>query len=293
LGVAALLIAALMLASVGVSLLLFTAWGRAHVAQTLERNINDEIMGTLHIGRIERIDWPWVEAEGVQIVAPSGVPAIDVEHVRIELDPTALREGRFAWRRAEIQGGTVRVSEDARHRVNMEETFRGRHKKPHERPKLSHSEERGTAPMDLRTMVTSNMTLLIYGGSLPKLRLSELDGVMSVTKLPNGRVTLRFDDYRGHMEGLPTGKLDFHHVKGHVETDQNRLLRFEGRGLSEGEPVSFALDIHTKPKHVKIEARFPRLSREAVATLGFSQYTRFSEHLELEVKPGELRAARH
>jgi hypothetical protein len=82
-------------------------------------------------------------------------------------------------------------------------------------------------------------------------------------------------------------------VKGHVETDQNRLLRFEGRGLSEGEPVSFALDILKNPKNVKIDARFPRLSREAVATLAFSQYTRFTKHLELDVQPGELRAARH
>ena len=280
----------------GVAVLLFTSWGRAHVARTIERQLNSEIMGTLRIAGIDRIDLPVVEAHGVQILAPDGVPAIDVHQVRLELDFEALREGRFAWHRAEIDGGTVRVSEDEQHRVNMEETFRARRPSPEassSEKKESSSENSEKSPLDLRKMVTSNMTLLIYGGSLPKLHMQNLYGIMRVQELPNGRVSLRFDDYRGHfVKGLPTGRLDFEQVKGHVETDQKRLLRFEGRGLSEGEPVAFELDIQRKPTRVKIDARFPRLSRESLATLAFSAYTRFTKNLELNVQPGELRAER-
>jgi hypothetical protein len=279
------------LLAIAVSVFLSSDWGRAHVARYVEDSISGEIEGKLRIAGIDRIDLPFVEAHGVQLVAPDGVPAIDVEQVTIELDFAALREGRFAWKRADIHGGVVRVTEDRQRRVNMEELFRARHPTP----RLSRSKNPEYSPLDLRTMVTSDMTLLFYGGEMPKLRLEHLHGIMRVQQLPNDQVTLRFDDYRGTMRGLPTGKLDFRDVKGHVTTDQNRLLRFEGRGRSEKEPVEFTLDIQRRPKkHVKIDARFPRLSRESIATLAFSAYTVFDKEIELNVQPGELsaRAAR-
>jgi hypothetical protein len=271
--------------------LLFTDWGRAKVAREAEQLVNAGIHGQLRIASIDRIDLPFVEARGVQLVAPSGVPAIDVKHVIIELDFAALWDGRFAWHRADIHGGIVRVTEDKQGRVNMEETFRARatdskkEKAQEEKPQPSDAE----GPLDLRTMVTSDMTLVIGGGSLPKLRMENLYGIMRVRVLANEQVTLRFDEYRGNfVEGLPTGRLDFRDVKGHVTTDQRRLLYFQGRGKSEGEPVAFDLDIHTEPTQVKIDAEFPRLSAESLATLAFAGYTRFDKDLELNVKPGRI-----
>jgi len=88
-------------------------------------------------------------------------------------------------------------------------------------------------------------------------------------------------------------KLDFEDVKGQVLTEKKRLLRFEGHGKSEGEPVTFSLDIHTEPKTlVEIDARFPRLSAESLTTLGFPGYTKFTKELDLDVQPGRLRPAR-
>ena len=273
--------------ALALSVFLFSDWGHEHVARRIERAINAEMMGTLRIGGIDRIELPYVEAHDVQLVPPDDAPAIDVKQVRLELDFAALREGRFAWKHADIHGGVVRVTEDAKGRVNMEELFRARHPSP----RLSRSKNPDYSPLDLRTMVTSDMTLLIHGGDMPKLRLERLHGIMRVQQLPNDQVTLRFDEYRGVMRGLPTGKLDFREVKGHVTTDQNRLLRFEGRGRSDGEPVEFTLDIQRRPKkHVKIDARFPRLSRESISTLGFSAYTKFQKDLEVNVQPGELEA---
>jgi hypothetical protein len=94
------------------------------------------------------------------------VAAIDVGRAEIEFDLAAFLTGDFAWRRADIRDGLVRVSEDARGRVNMEETFKSRAPSS---PEAEETEEGGE--MNMRTMVTSNMRLVIGGGSLPTLRL--------------------------------------------------------------------------------------------------------------------------
>jgi hypothetical protein len=267
--------------------LLFSDWGREQVRRRVEREVSSGMMGTLRIESIDRIALPWVHARGVRIVAPDGVPAIDVREVRFALDLGALLDGRFAWHRAEIDGGIVRVLEDARGRVNMEETFRAR------KTGDGGGEPAKEGALDLRTMVTSGMTLVIGGGSLPDLRMENIHGIMRITTHRDESVTLRFDDYRGDfVKGLPTGRLDFEDVKGQVLTDKKRLLRFEGRGKSEGEPVAFTLDIHTEPKTlVEIDARFPRLSAESLATLGFAGYTKFTRELDLDVRHGPIRPA--
>jgi hypothetical protein len=276
-------------ASAAGTTLLYSDWGRERLKRWVVGQANGAMMGELQIDRIERVALPWVHARGVRIVAPDGVPAIDVRKVRFALDLGALREGRFAWHRAEIDGGIVRVTEDARGRVNMEETFRARKSGTHE-----DQEPPKEGALDLRTMITSDMTLVIRGGSLPHLRMEQIHGIMRIQTHADASVTLRFDDYRGHfVKGLPTGRLDFEDVKGQVLTDKKRLLRFEGRGRSEGEPVAFTLDIHTEPKTlVEIDAEFPRLSAESLATLGFAGYTKFTKDLDLDVKPGRIRRER-
>jgi hypothetical protein len=275
-------------ASAAAATVLYSDWGHERVRRWVEREVSGAMMGELRIAHIESIELPWVHARGVKIVAPDGVPAIDVHEVQFKLDLGALREGRFAWQRAEIHGGIVRVTEDARGRVNMEETFRAR------QPEDDRDEMPEEGLLDLRTMITSGMTLVIRGGSLPHLRMEDLNGIMRIQTHADASVTLRFDDYRGHfVKGLPTGRLDFEDVKGQVLTEKKRLLRFEGHGRSEGEPVEFSLDIHTEPKTlVEIDARFPRLSAEALSTLGFAAYTKFTPGLELDVRPGRLRPRR-
>jgi hypothetical protein len=267
--------------------LLFTDWGRDRVRMVVEQNLNESIMGELRVERIRRIELPWVYASRVQIVAPHGVPAIDVHDVAIELDLPALLDGRMVWKRTEIGGGIVRVTEDAQGRVNMEETFKAR-KDPSRRGEPKEPSKEGE--LDLRSMVTNDMTLIIGGGSLPDLRMENIHGIMRITTHADDSVTLRFDEYRGNfVKGLPTGRLDFEDVKGQVLTEKKRLLRFEGRGKSEGEPVEFTLDIQSEPRTlVEIDAAFPRLSAESIATLGFAAYTKFQKGLDLDVKPGRL-----
>jgi hypothetical protein len=274
------------------STLLYTDWGRDRVRVAVERSLNSSMMGELRVERIQRIDLPWVYASRVQIVAPHGVPAIDVHDVRIELDLGALLDGRMVWKRTEIGRGIVRVTEDAQGRVNMEETFKARKKSGSDEAGDKEPSEEGA--LDMQSMVTNGMTLVIGGGSLPDLRMENIHGIMRITTHADDSVTLRFDDYRGNfVKGLPTGRLDFEDVSGQVLTEKKRLLRFEGRGKSEGEPVEFTLDIHTEPKTlVEIDAAFPRLSAESLATLGFAAYSKFVKGLDLDVKPGRLRRRR-
>jgi hypothetical protein len=111
---------------------------------------------------------------------------------------------------------------------------------------------------------------------------------MRVHVLRDGKVQLHFDGYRGTFDkGLPTGTLAFHDVKGWVEPGTPKLLHFDGSGRSEGSPVDFRLDILREPKkRVKIDAKFPTLTANAVRALAVEGFTSFSDTLELDVQPG-------
>ena len=134
-------------------------------------------------------------------------------------------------------------------------------------------------------MMTSDMVLVIGEGSLPHLRMENLRGTMRVHVLPDEEVELRFDEYSGDfVKGLPTGRLTFHDVKGKVQTEGRRLLRFEGQGQSEGAPVQFVLDIHTEPKtQVEIDAHFEERSAESASTRTFAAWTKFVPGLDLRL----------
>jgi hypothetical protein len=269
--------------------LLASDTGRALICARINASVSQQMAGRLVIEHIDEVRPPRVKAGRVRILAPDGQPAIDVESAEIDFDLKALLLGDFVWRRADIRNGTVWVTEDTRGRINMEETFKAPSAQPtaaHEADANAQNEDEGE--LDMRTMVTSNMSLIIRGGELPSLRLVQIHGIMRVHVDPRGVTQIRFDDYRGHfVEGLPHGQLVFRDVKGHVQTDHRRLLRFEGKGDFEREKVAFALDVFTEPRnHVKIDAYFPELSAAALSTLGVSAWSKLAPTLELDVRHG-------
>jgi hypothetical protein len=263
--------------------LLASEKGRALLCERINAALTEQMAGQFVIERLDEVRPPHVKAHHVRILAPDGRAAIDVESADIDFELVSFLSGDFAWHRAEIRNGTVWVTEDARGRVNMEETFKAR------APEGASAHAAGDEDdLDLRTMVTSDMTLIIGGGELPSLRLTDIHGIMRVQVNERGETDIRFDDYRGHfVKGLPHGQLVFRQVKGHVQTDQRRLLRFEGKGEFEREPVAFELDIFTEPrKLVKIDAYFPELSGPALSTLGVSAWSKLQPTIELDVRHG-------
>jgi len=276
---------------VGLSLLAFlsTDWGRARVCEKLNAAITQEIAGRLEVKRMDSLSFTRVTATGITIFAPDGRPAIEADTADIEFEPWQLLQGHYGWHRADIRGGVVHVTEDSRGRINMEEVFRARHPEPEStRAKSAPGDRSDAAKLDLQNMVTSDILLTISGGTLPSLRLVNLYGIMRVHVLADGTVELRFDEYRGVFEkGLPTGKLVFHQVAGHVDPANRRLLHFKGRGKSQDAEVAFKLDIYTKPENrVEIEAVFPELSVASLSTLGVEAWSRASPTLDLDVRFG-------
>jgi len=267
--------------------LLWTEWGLARVAGWVAAGVSSGIAGTLEIAHIDELTLTQVRARGVTISDPDGRPAIEAERAIIEFSPRAFLAGRMGWERARIDGCRVRLTEREKGgKLNMEETFRSPEpKKPKEE---GDKEKEEGSDLDLREMATSRCVLLIEGGSLPKLRLVDLEGVMRVHVLPSGDVELRFDGYSGTIEdGLPTGVLAFRDVQGEVTPAAKRLLHFDGGGRSEGEKVEFKLDIFTKPeKKVKIGAVFPELSGPSLRAFAIGVWSRFSSSLELDVRHG-------
>ena len=267
--------------------LLCTSWGKARLCARLNQAISRQIAGSLQVEEIEEIDLPHVKGRGVKLVAPDGKVAIDVEHADIELDLYTLLLGDFAWKRADITHGTVRVTEDAHGKNNMEETFRAPASDSGKRREGSGSDS-DSGELDLRTMATSDIVLIIGGATLPELRLVGLHGIMRVQVDAEGETDLRFDDYRGTFAtGLPTGVLKFRNVKGHVQTGKKRLLHFEGQGKFQGEEVEFRLDIFSQPKTVvKIDAFFPKLSAASLSTLGLEAWSKLAPALDVKVRHG-------
>jgi hypothetical protein len=274
----------LAIAGLAAYVLLCTAWGRARLCARLNQAVSRQMAGSLQVEEIEAIDLPHVTGRGVKLVAPDGKAAIEVEHAEIELELSSLLLGDFTWKRADITRGTVRVTEDRHGKINMEETFKS---PPSESGKRREPSGDG-GEMDLRTMVTSDMVLLIGGGDLPTLRLVGLHGIMRVQVDKEGDVELRFDDYRGTFaKGLPNGVLQFRNVKGHVQTGKKRLLHFEGEGRFQGEEVRFRLDIFSEPKtKVEIDAFFPKLSAASLTTLGIDAWSKLTPGLDVKARHG-------
>lgn len=268
--------------TVVVGLLIDSDWGRRQIVRVANERVSAAIGGALRIGAIDRISLPTLWARDVQLVAPDGVAAIAVERAEVELDLAALLHGTFAFVRADVRGGIVRVLADPRGRINMEETFRSA--TPDDGDEHEDDEDAADT-LDLRGLATSGMTLIIEGKDLPSLKLTEIVGIMRVHVLGDGRTELRFDGYRGRIvSGLPSGELAFRDVHGMVQTGRRRLLHFEGAGESEGEPVRFALDVAGSPeKKAVIDATFERLSAESVSTRFIAAFARATGGVTLRV----------
>lgn len=275
------LLSFVVVAALAALLLLHTSWGKARLCARLNRAISKQMAGNLQIGSIEEIDLPIVKGRDIKITPPHGKPAIDVAQADIELDLATLLLGDFAWKRADVRSGTVRVLENARGKTNMEETFAA----PPSDSQKRRDADGGDGQLDLRTMVTSDMLLLIGGGDLPSLRLEKLHGIMRVQVDAQGETELRFDEYRGTFaKGLPNGVLQFRDVKGHVSTGKKRLLHFEGKGVFMREEVEFKLDIFNEPKtRVVIDALFPKVSAAQLSTLGLEVWSKVHPSLEVKV----------
>lgn len=267
--------------------LFYTRWGLEHVRQWVNAGISSGIMGTLEVARIDRLSWGRVEAHDVTIRAPDGKPAIEAQHAIIDFDPLQVFGNQVGWSRAEIDHCLVHVTEDERGDINMEKVFE---KRPDpSKPKQDDKEKSAEgSDLDLRSMVTSDCTLIISGGELPTLKMKDLAGIMRVHVPPSGDCELRFDNYSGTFtDGLPTGELVFRDVQGAVMTSQNQLLHFEGQGRTKGSEVAFALHISTKPKRVRIDAKFPEVSFASMSTRAVAVWSKLSPSLELNVSQAD------
>jgi hypothetical protein len=272
-------------AVVAVSILVDTRWGRAQVCSLVNRVITQGIAGELVVERIDSLSYGRVVAHGIKILDPDGTAAIEAQRAEIEFEPAQLWSSGPGWSRAVIDHCQVRVSEGPDGKVNMEKTFAKRPKPGSEKQPKKNEEPKKKSTLDLKSMVTSDCKLVISGGSLPTLRMVDLAGIMRVYVADTGDTELRFDEFSGHfIEGLPTGRLEFRDVHGEVKTGQKRLLHFDGKGRTEGERVTFALDITTKPKQVTIDATFPKVSAASLRTRLVAAYTKLSPTLEVNVE---------
>ncbi len=260
--------------------LLHTDSGNRRLCSYISRQFDSQLQGHLAVDRIEDLRLDRVIARGVRFVPPDGgPPAIEVPRVTITFSPWDALQGSYGWTHADVEQPLVRVTELPNGKTNMEELFASREPDPSEQP--SARRDKGK-PVALQGMVTKGAKLWIGGGSLPSMYLSDIQGIMRIDIDDEGAV-LRFDEYHGKLDGLPSGHLDFGDVKGQVWTAGKRLLHFDGRGTNEGQPVVFGLDIVTKPTDVKINTQFAEVGVGSLAARMMAVWSKFSPGIDVEV----------
>jgi uncharacterized protein involved in outer membrane biogenesis len=273
-----------LLAASGMTYLLASERGNRWLCNYVSEQVGKAFAGRMEIDRIQDLRLDSIDARGVRFFPPrSEVAAIDAPRVQMQFSAWEMLRGQYGWKRADIDQPIVRVTEPDDHgKTNMEALFASPKKEDPSKPK-----DNSGSPVSMQTMVTRDATLLIYGGSMPKLDLTHLDGVMRIDVSPDGDAVLRFDDYQGHLAGLPTGELDFQKVKGQVWTGGKHLLHFDGTGKSKGEPVDFALDIASKPTDVRIKAAFAEVTAASLSAGMVAAWTKFSPSIDLDVSQHE------
>jgi hypothetical protein len=214
-----------------------------------------------------------------------GREAIELDYAIVEPALAELLRGRLVFQ-AKARGGTVRIRKPPSGNINLAQAFDPAEGTQETEADREASDE-GPPEMDLR-IVTSDMTLLLQGDSLPSLRFDDVHGIMRVHTVEQRGVRVRFDTYRGTLSaGLPNAKLKFEDVSGHVQTYGKRLLRFRGNGDVDGDAVQFEIDVHDKPeRHVALHANFPKLSAKAAAAHAVSGYGKLSDAFEVHVSHG-------
>jgi uncharacterized protein involved in outer membrane biogenesis len=255
--------------------------GNRTLCNYIASKISSTFAGRLEIDHIDDLRIDSMIARGVRFIPPDGgPPAIDAPHVVLTFSPWKMLNGQYGWSRAEVDHPRVRVTEKEHGKTNMEEIFAAPKDKQAGQKKGTKSE----STVAMENMVTKKAKLWIGGGSLPNIYLSEIDGSMRIDIDERGDCTLRFDDYAGKLDGLPSGHLDFRGVNGHVWTSRKRLLHFVGHGENKGQPVTFELDIATKPSDVRIAAEFDEVGVGSLAARMTAVWSKFSPGIDLEIR---------
>ncbi|MET0286425.1 MAG: hypothetical protein ABW352_18230 [Polyangiales bacterium] len=267
------------LAASGMMYLLKSERGNRSLCDFVARKVSGTFQGRLEIDHIDDLRLDMLDARGVRFIPPKGgPPAIDAPHVVLTLSPSKMLQGEFGWTRAVVDHPQVRVTEYENGKTNMEELFASPPK-----PEGETKPKKDSKPIAMENMVTNQAKLWIGGGSLPDMYLSEIDGIMRID-IDGSNAVLRFDDYKGRLDGLPSGHLDFADVKGQVWTSGKRLLHFDGDGKNKGQPVVFGLDISTKPTDVQIEAEFEEIGIGSLAARMMAAWSKFSPGIDVKVR---------
>ncbi|HEX5657474.1 MAG TPA: hypothetical protein VFX59_09765 [Polyangiales bacterium] len=271
-----------LLGGASMAYLLGTERGNRALSDFVAGKISSVFAGRMEIAHIDDLRIDRIVARGVRFIPPdNGPPAIDAPRVVMTFSAWKMLHGEYGWSRAEVDHPLVRVTENPRGKTNMEELFASPKGKAPNEPK---KKDESSSPVAMENMVTTQAKLWLGGGSIPEMYLSELDGIMRIDIDPKGDATLRFDEYKGKLDGLPSGHLDFADVSGSVWTGGKRLLQFTGHGKNKGQPVEFGLEISTKPSDVRIDAQFDEVGVGSLAARMMAVWSQFSPGIDVEVR---------
>lgn len=99
-----------------------TERGRDAVARQIERIVDDEIPGSMSIGRIETFGTPTI-VHKLQFRDPSGALVLEADHAAIDFDLSTALAGKLSFHSAKVQGGRVFIVIAPSGRTTMEEAL--------------------------------------------------------------------------------------------------------------------------------------------------------------------------
>jgi hypothetical protein len=109
--------------------LMQTERGRESTARLIEKVVDDEIPGSMSIGRIETFGTPTI-VHKLQIRDPAGALVIEADRAEIDFDLSTALAGKLSFHSARVQGGRVFIAIAPNGRTTIEEALSAKGPEP-------------------------------------------------------------------------------------------------------------------------------------------------------------------
>jgi hypothetical protein len=151
-----------------------TAKGRETAARFIEQLADDEIPGSMAIGRIESFGTPTI-VHGLQFRDPKGALVLEVDRAAIDFDLTAVLEGKLAFHGVKVNGGRVFIAIAPNGRTTMEEALSAPAPEPDPDP-------HGGLHFAFRNIEVEGVQLMFKGSPDEAYRIRGIQGTVDVLR---------------------------------------------------------------------------------------------------------------
>jgi hypothetical protein len=174
-----------------------TEKGRDSAARFIEKLIDDEIPGSMTIGRIEHFGTPTLVYD-LKFRDPKGALVLEVDRAEIDFDLGAVLEQKLAFHSAKVQGGRVFIAIAPSGRTTMEEALSAPAPEPDPDP-------HGGLHFAFRNIDVEGVHLMFKGSPDEAYRIRGIRGHLDIVREESIGARVFLKDVSGDLEEKVAG----------------------------------------------------------------------------------------